>query len=537
MILLTCLSVAIGKYPQCEIIASIADSDSAAPALFGVAGNVGALIPGLERGKILGQEADMTTEANYTDRYGLPLTTNSQTALAHYAEGLELALSQNFGAEEAFARATEADEGFALAHASRAFMEFLRIAVPDARASAEQAVKLSSGLSSRERGYVDVVSKFVNGQNHAASAAVHEHLKEFPLDSLLLRLAQRLYTQGCVGIGAPDYPPRFYKLMTEAAPYYGEDWAFMGQYAWANHEVGKMAEGMDLAERSLNLNPSNGVAAHSVAHVFYEMSQDDEGAAFLAGWLEDYDRRSTYRVHLSWHQALFELALGRYNQALGWYDRDIRPSVQGLKYAALADSASLIWRMKIYGDTAPQAPWSELVELAAPAAARPGPSFRDAHAALAFTAAEDDESFGKLVDGLQAMADGGDATAREATLPLVKGIGAFGRGEYAEAVRLMEPVYPQLTRVGGSHAQRLVFEDTLLEAYLRAEEFDKATGMLRERLSRRESPRELYWLARAQAGQGQQAEARNNAAHVKETWGQADTNTPEYGRLTQLAAD
>ena len=479
----------------------------------------------------------MTTEAAFTDRYGMPLTTNSQTALSHYAEGLDLALSQNFGAEEAFARAAEADEGFALAHASRAFMEFLRIAVPEARASAENAAKLSSGLSRRERGFIDVISKFVNGQNHAATAAVHEHLKEFPLDSMLLRLAQRLYTQGCVGIGAPDYPPRFYRLMTEAAPAYGEDWAFMGQYAWANHEVGKMAEGLRLAERSLDLNPANGVAAHSVAHVYYEMSRDDEGGAFLSGWLEDYDRRSTYRVHLSWHQALFELALGRYNQALSWYESDIRPSVQGLKYTALADSASLIWRMRIYGDTGPQAPWNELVELAAPAAARPGPSFRDAHAALAFTAAGDEESFGKLVDGLQAMADAGDACALEATLPLVKGIGAFGQGDYAEAVRLMEPVYPQLTRVGGSHAQRLVFEDTLLEAFLRAEEFDKATEMLQERLGRRDSPRERFWLARAQIGQGRQPEAKDNLAQAKESWPQADTNTPEYDRLTQLAAD
>ena len=479
----------------------------------------------------------MTTEANFTDRYGLPLNTNSQTALAHYAEGMELALSQNFGAEEAFAKATEVDEGFALAHASKAFMEFIRIAVPEARASAETAVQLSSGLTRREQGYADVVSKFVNGQNHAAVAAVHDHLKEFPRDSMLLRLAQRLYIQGCVGIGAPDYPVRFYHMMSEVAPHYGEDWAFMGQYAWAKHEVGKMDEGMDLAQRSLDLNPANGVAAHSVAHVLYEMSQDDEGGAFLSGWLEDYDRRSTYRVHLSWHQALFELAMGRYNQALSWYETDIRPSVQELKYAALADSASLVWRMKIYGDVAPQAPWSELVALAAPAADRPGPSFRDAHAALAFTAAGDDVSFGKLVDGLQAMADNGDATAREATLPLIKGIGAFGDGNYAEAVRLLEPVYPQLTRVGGSHAQRLVFEDTLLEAYLRAEEFDKATAMLRERLSRRESPRELYWMARAQAAQGQKEEAQGNLSSVKEIWAQADTNTPEYARLSQLAAD
>ncbi len=479
----------------------------------------------------------MSTEAAFTDRYGMPLTTNSQTALAHYAEGLDLALSQNFGAEEAFARAAESDEGFALAHAGLAFTQFLRIAVPEARASAETAVKLSSGLSRRERGHVDVVSKFVNGQNHAATAAVQEHLKEFPLDSMMLRLTQRLYTQGCVGAGIPDYPPRFYRLMTDAAPAYGEDWAFMGQYAWANHEIGKMAEGLSLAERSLDLYPANAVAVHSIAHVYYEMSQNDEGSSFLGGWLDDFDRRASYRVHLSWHQALFELALGRYNQALSWYENDIRPSVQELKYAALADSASLVWRMRIYGDTAPTAPWNELVELAAPAAARPGPSFRDAHAALAFTAAGDDDSFGKLVDGLQAMADAGDACALEATLPLVKGIGAFGSGDYAEAVRLLEPVYPQLTRVGGSHAQRLVFEDTLLEAYLRAEEFDKATDMLQERLGRRDSPRERFWLARAQAGQGHQPEAKDNVAQARESWPQADTNTPEYSRLTQLAAD
>ena len=288
-----------------------------------------------------------------------------------------------------------------------------------------------------------------------------------------------------------------------------------------------MDEGMDLAQRSLDINPGNGVAAHSVAHVLYEMSQDEEGASFLGSWLEDYDRRSTYRVHLSWHQALFELAMGRYNQALGWYERDIRPSVQDLKYAALADSASLIWRMKIYGDVAPQAPWSEVVALAAPAADRPGPSFRDAHAALAFTAAGDDETFDRLVAGYQTMADAGDATAREATLPLIQGIGAFGRGDYAEAVRLLEPVYPQLTRVGGSHAQRLVFEDTLLESYLRAEEFDKGHRYApRASLTAGVSPRTV--LAGQSSGRTRQRGGgrKGNLSSAKDIWGEADKEYP-----------
>ena len=89
----------------------------------------------------------------------------------------------------------------------------------------------------------------------------------------------------------------------------------------------------------------------------------------------------------------------------------------------------------------------------------------------------------------------------------------------------MEPVYPQLTRVGGSHAQRLVFEDTLLEAYLREEQFDKATDMLRERLSRRESPRELYWMARAQAAREGPRKRRATCPASRST-GQRPTPTP-----------
>jgi pentatricopeptide repeat protein len=54
----------------------------------------------------------------------------------------------------------------------------------------------------------------------------------------------------------------------------------------------------------------------------------------------------------------------------------------------------------------------------------------------------------------------------------------------------------EVIRIGGSHAQREVIEDTLLEAYLRSRRFDRAEAMLRERLERRPSPRDTRWLAR-----------------------------------------
>ena len=469
------------------------------------------------------------------DRYGLTMTTSSPQAADHYRAGLDLTLSQQYGAEEEMRQAIEADEGFALAHAALAFHLMIRVAVPEAKEAADQARSLVPGVTRRERQHVETIARFVHGKNRESYDLLRQHLDEFPRDALVLRLSQRLFVLGCHGAGVSDYPPVFFDLMKSVESTYGDDWAFMGQHAWAHHEVGLMDDGMRLAQRSLDLNPANAVAAHSVAHVQFETGDSSHGADFLGTWLEGYDRRANYRVHLSWHQALFQLALGRYANAMALYEKDIRPAVAAKSYQSLADSASLVWRMNIYGNIVPPAPWEELTALAAPAAQRPGPAFRDAHAALAFTAAGDEESVSRLISGLEDAASGGSPVAGECTLPLVRGIAAFGRQEYSEAVRLIDPVFPQLTRIGGSHAQREVFEDTLLEAYLRAEEFDKAETLLKERLSRRESPRDNFWMARVQARTGDPEAARNNVNAAAQSWQSADAESGELRTVNHLA--
>jgi hypothetical protein len=146
-----------------------------------------------------------------------------------------------------------------------------------------------------------------------------------------------------------------------------------------------------------------------------------------------------------------------------------------------------------------------------------------------------------MIDRLQGLADTGDVLAREVTLPLTQGIDAFAHGAYSEAVKYMEPLFTeprmdQLARIGGSHAQREVFEDTMLEAYLRAEQFDKAEAMLRTRLQRRDSARDLFWLGRAQAQRGQSEDARASLHAVSQRWQDADPASPERTALARLAA-
>ena len=467
------------------------------------------------------------------DRYGFPLTTSSQTAAEHFVEGVDLFLAQNFGPEDSFKHAVEADEGFAVAHAGVALMSMFRVAPDEARASAERARSLAVSASRRERRQVEAIELFINGEGRKALALIREHLGEFPRDILMLRLGARLLLLGCSGAGVANFPQELLGICRTVAPDYGDDWAFLGQHSFAHHENGLLDEALQLAERSLAIQPTNANASHSVAHVFFERGDHSGGGDFLGNWLIGYDNRAPFHVHLSWHQALFQLAMGRYDQAVSGYENDIRPSVVARSQISLADSASLMWRLQIYGGSPPPLPWDEVREQATPAAEKTGPAFRDAHAALAFAASDDEADLGRMIDGLRSVADGGNALAREVTLPLVQGISAFAQEDYDEAVRLIEPVFPQLTRIGGSHAQREVFEDTLLDAYLRAGQFDKAEDLLRTRLNRRTSTRDMFWLGRAQSGNEQRDKAAASFSQASQGWHDADPASPEITALQQ----
>ncbi len=472
-------------------------------------------------------------------RSGLTITTNSPAAADLYQEGLDLVLSQNYGPDAKLEAAIEADEGFAMAHVVQAYVLHLQTNVPAARAAAEKAVELSAGCSREEQQIARIVHSFTHGKGTEAIGLVQEHLDEFPTDTLAMRVAQRLYMLGCFGAGVPDFPNHLMAMMQKVAPANGDDWAFLGQYAFAHHETNQPEKAMDLATRSLEGNPQNAVASHSVTHSYFEMGDAANGGRWLGDWLDGWDRRASYNTHLSWHLALFELAQGRYNQALELYETHIRPGVQARNLANLQDAASLMWRLQIYSGEEPGKPWDEVRDMALPAAETPGPAFRDCHAALAFAGAGDAESTQKFVDRVKAQGEKGDDLSREMVLPIALGAAAFANGEYDEAADLMGPTYPMLARIGGSHAQREVFEDTLLETYIRAGRYDEAKAMLDERLSRRSSVRDTYWMGRleAEAVQGNPDASRQLLAQARAAWADtADEAAAEIQRLT-MAAD
>ena len=424
------------------------------------------------------------------DRYGLPVSTTSSVAAARFQDGMDALLSYGAGADEGFAAALAADEGLAVAHAGRALVAVMQGDALAARDAAGKARATVAGATRRERQHVEALSALVAGDTVRGLALVDEHVAEFPRDALLVNQAS-----SAIGFaGAPDRETRRMAFVERLAPAYGDDWWFQSALAFTYHEVDRFEDSRRLSQRSLRQYPGNANASHNLAHISFETLDTDGGADFLGAWLESYDRRAPFHCHLAWHLAMFELHRGRYAEALAVFERDILGSVN--PRLAMIDGAALLWRFRLDGHAHPVEHWRALSDLAE-RVSRPGFVFGEVHAALTYAACGDESALAKLIDGLRRLDAAGHPIAGPVVLPLVHGVAAFVAGDHAGALRHLEPAAADFHRIGGSHAQWELFEETMVVCYLALERYDDATRLVRRRLERRASPRDQRWLDRA----------------------------------------
>jgi tetratricopeptide (TPR) repeat protein len=425
-----------------------------------------------------------------TDRYGLTLSTTSSVAARHYQDGMDRMLSYGFGADQAFASAVAADEEFALAHAGAALFSLFQGDGASAKTSIERARSLAAGATRREQQHVGALSAIAGGEAARGLGLIEEHVKEFPRDALLVNQAGSTIGLG----GRADREALRVAFVERLASAYGDDWWYHSALGFTYHEVGRYDESRRLSERSLAQYPGNANASHNIAHVCYETVDNDGGVALLTDWLGGYDRRAPFHCHLAWHLALFELQRGRPERSLAIYEQDIAPSSN--PRLAMIDGSALLWRFGLYDYEKGPLPWRPLAELAT-RVTRPGFIFGDVHAALAYASAGDRAALSALTAGLEALHAKGHPIAGTVALPLVRGVAAYVDGDFAGALALMESVDSEIHRVGGSHAQWELFEETMVVCLLRLGRLAEAQRLIRRRLGFRRSPRDLAWLERA----------------------------------------
>lgn len=435
------------------------------------------------------------------DRRGLPVSTRSGRAAAHYRDGVDLLLSAWPGAEDALDAAIAADPGFALAWAARARLHAMRTESAAARDGIAQAAAcVARAGTERERSHVAVLSLAIDGQSGPALARALAHLESWPLDALILSLPL-----GAFGLfafsGQPDHDQARVDLCERhARAYDSEDWWFTTSRGWAHTENGAVARGRALAEHGFSLRRENANGVHALSHALFEDGAGTEAEALIAGWLPAYDRSGILHGHIAWHAALAALERGDADAALAIYASHVRPAVTaGLSLNVITDTVSLLWRLHAYGHAVPAGLWDEIRAYATPSFAQAGFGFADVHMGLLAAATGDRAAAQERIDALTALVEAGTLAPGPVVPAICRAALAFAEGDDAACARILEPVATEVVRIGGSGAQRAVIEDTLLLALMRAGETGKARALLDARLHRRPSPRDTRWRAQLTA--------------------------------------
>jgi Tfp pilus assembly protein PilF len=426
------------------------------------------------------------------DRYDLPLTTASDHAAAYYRDGVDCMLSAWYGADDAFDRATAEDPEFALAHIARARIHQLNAEGPEARAKAARARQLAVNVTTRERRHVEIVAAVIEGQPKPALTAAEQHLDEFPRDALVLSLLL-----GAFGLyafsGRADHDAARLAICERNATHYGEDWWFLTYLGWSHVEAGNAATGRSLTERAISRRPENGNAAHSLAHALFEQGDAAAARAFLSTWLPAHEGASFLQGHLSWHIALTALDAGDLDGALAIYEQHIKPA--GRRYPPLnvfTDTASLLWRLSLAGKTGLEPHWRDVAAFGDRYFPRAGVHFADVHHALV-AAATGSEALETRLAELETIDADGRLAPGPSAIDICRGVSAFADGDHDNAIRILEPLMSDVVRIGGSHAQRELWEDTLIVACLRGGHSGKAAKLVSARLNRRPSARDEAW--------------------------------------------
>ena len=406
-----------------------------------------------------------------SDRYDNPISTSSNTARDLYVTAVDKLLEGAPHMTEAFDSVVAEDPGFALGHAGLARAHHVTGNVPAARKAIEKAGELSAGTTDREAGHIKIFDLLVNGKTPEGYNAVVDHIAGYPRDAMVAQTSSSIF--GLIGFsGLPGREAEMLAFTSSLIPHYGDDWWLLSQYAFSLCETGQVDKASSVIDRSLALNPRNSHGTHIRSHIYYEAGETGLGVSYLNDWLKDYDHSAIMHGHLSWHVALWALQMGDTEQMWQRVDADVKPgAAEGPPINVLTDTASILYRAELAGETVPREKWREVSAYASKFFPNPGLCFIDYHAALA-----------------HAMAGNGDALANIITNPkgpaadlvreVAEAFGAIAGQEWLEAEHLLTRCMADDARLGGSRAQRDLLEFSLLECLLKQGKTEEARRLI-----------------------------------------------------------
>lgn len=413
----------------------------------------------------------------FNDRYGLEITTSSAEAFDAYVDGVDRMLTARGDVEARLGAAIEADPIFALAHTALARQHQLMARGREARTTMQTAAELTSGVTERERQHVDIYAQLIAGKVPEALELTRAHVERYPRDAFALAPACGVF--GMIGFsGRKNRESEQLELLEPLATHYGDDWWFLTVHAFALLETGDWRRGRQLAERSLEQRPDNAHGAHTLVHALFEAGADDEAIGFLAEWLPAADRGSLLHCHNWWHYALLLMSAGDNDAAWRAFSENCLPGTSGSpSINVFTDSSSFLWRSELAGNARDRDAWNSVRDYYESNFRRPI-VFVDAHAGLVYAALGETEPLKACITQLQELGEAGRLPAETTAASLARAYDAFVSEQWTQVIDILEPLMPQIVRIGGSRAQRDLMTNTLLAAYVNADRLTDAKAFL-----------------------------------------------------------
>lgn len=425
----------------------------------------------------------------FSDARALPLTAGTQEAVDHYNRAVERYFEYRLDTMQHLKAALAADPEFVMGHCLKGYL-FMLFNAASVTGRVREALAFCeprcAGVTPREAMHVAALGAWLSGDWDKTIRLWDEILHAHPTDLLALRLQHFLTFWSGKAMALRGRVAQVAQSWDESLPGYGY---LLGMLAFGLEECGEYPAAEAQGRRAVEINPEDLWAVHAVAHVLEMQGRHGDGMAWMSQPADAWDDRNPFRGHLWWHTALFPFELGDYDRVLALYDSAIRTEQTDF-YLDIQNAASLLLRLEFQG-VAVGDRWEELADHAEANVDDHSLPFTDLHHMISLVRAGRSQAAGKMLASLQAFAEtpgnSAAATMEPATLPLCQAILAFGEGDYDRVVETVLPIRFDTACVGGSHAQRDLFAQLLIEAAVKAGRFPLARALLSERVALRPS--------------------------------------------------
>ena len=349
----------------------------------------------------------------------------------------------------------------------------------NARPYIDQALNSPLQATPQEMRFVHAVAAWVNGDLPLAIQLHEEQARECPRDLASLKLGQyHLFNRG----DAPGMLKLALACKSEAAdvPY------FHGMLAFAWEQCHFLKEAEDAAKHALSLTAKEPWAQHALAHVMLTQGRLHEGLNFMQDASPGWTGLNSFMVtHNWWHQAVFALELAQHDEVLRLYDAEIWGVEKSYSQDQIG-AVSLLARLELAGVNVGKR-WDDVMPYLLTRTQDQFLPFLDLQYLYGLARCgrpEADELLQNIEQHSELASQSSDAWQQawpRVCLPAARGLMAHAQGNFERAVDQLGLALPRLAEIGGSHAQRELFELFYLDALIRCGKLAGAQHVVQQR--------------------------------------------------------